>query len=267
MFSSKKLILLGAGFCAAFVCANLLLSALHNSGFSFHYISSWPINVFGPADATRHYRLLVSLALLAAFFIAQRFGAARDYRLPAVMVIGFALLVGSNLIQGFEPGFVDPITEDEFNDGYTPQYYHDAVEITDPVAFFQNYNAIQPTLHMHARTHPPGPLLLFYALIKCLRSPALMSLAIAAVAVALSAYFLYHLLLTELPAKVAGFTTFLFLLLPSVQIYYLVTIDALVAGLLLGVFYCFKRGTAASLVACAALLSAAFMLTFVSVWI
>ncbi|MDQ6862099.1 MAG: hypothetical protein M3032_13220, partial [Verrucomicrobiota bacterium] len=42
---------------------------------------------------------------------------------------------------------------------------------------------------------------------------------------------------------------------------------ALVAGLLLGVFYCFKRGTAASLVACAALLSAAFMLTFVSVWI
>ncbi|HEY0369346.1 MAG TPA: hypothetical protein VGC85_07095, partial [Chthoniobacterales bacterium] len=144
------------------------------------------------------------------------------------------------------------------------QYYHDAVAISDPVAFFKTYNAIQPTLHMHARTHPPGPLLLFYALIKTVRAPALMSLLIAALATSVSAFFFHKLLLTILPPRAAGLTTFLFLLLPSVQIYYLVTVDALIAALLLGVFCCFTR---AHLITSIALLTLAFMLTFLSAWI
>ncbi|MFL6529151.1 MAG: hypothetical protein ACJ8HU_11175 [Chthoniobacterales bacterium] len=267
MFSAKKLILFAAIFCAAFAAANLILFELHKLGLNFHYIPSWPINVFGPSEMTRHYRLLVSLALLAVFFVAQRLLAKVDYRLPLVIIAGFALIIGSNLIQGFEEGFADPITADEFNDEQTPQYYHDAVEITDAGEFFRNYNAIQRTLHMHARTHPPGPVLLIYALNRALKEPALISLAIAVLAVTTAAWFFYKLLVTELQPHLAGFMTSLFLLLPSVQIYYLATVDALVAALLLGVFYCFKRATALHLFAAAALLVTSFMLTFLAVWI
>lgn len=267
MFSAKKLLLVAAIFCAAFAAANLVLFELHKLGLKFHYIRSWPINVFGPSEMTRHYRLLVSLALLALFFVAQRLLARCDYRLPFVIISGLALIIGSNLIQGVEEGFADPITADEFNDEQTPQYYHDAVEITDAGEFFRNYNAIQPTLHMHARTHPPGPVLLIYALNRALKEPALISLAIAVAATTAAAWFFYNLLAAELPRDLAGFTTFLFLLLPSVQIYYLATIDALVAALLLGVFYCFKRETVLHLFASAALLTISFMLTFLTLWI
>ncbi|MFL6595349.1 MAG: hypothetical protein ACJ8HQ_07880, partial [Chthoniobacterales bacterium] len=133
--------------------------------------------------------------------------------------------------------------------------------------FFRNYNGVQPTLHMHARTHPPGPVLLIYALNKALKEPALISLLIAAVAVTSAAWFFYKLLVTEFQPHLARFMTSLFLLLPSVQIYYLATVDALVAALLLGVFYCFKRATALHLFAAAALLVTSFMLTFLAVWI
>jgi hypothetical protein len=267
LFSAKKLLLVAALFCAAFAIANLIVFELHQLGLHVHYIPSWPMNVFGPSEATRHYRLLVSLLVLAAFFIAQRLLAKCDYRLPFVIVTGFALIIGSNLIQGLEEGLADPVAADEFNDEATPQYYHDAVKITDPGAFFRNYTALQPTLYMHARTHPPGPVLLMYALNKGLREPALISLVIAAVAVTTAGCFFYKLLVAEVQPRLAGFMTFLFLLLPSVQIYYLATVDALVAALLLGVFYCFKRATALHLCAAATLLTISFMLTFLAVWI
>lgn len=267
MFSSRKLILLAAGFVAAFVAANVSLRLLHHAGLQFHFIPSWPINVFGPSEATRQHRIVVALLTLAAFFAARRLLDRCEYRLRVTITVAFVLLLGSTLMQGWGAGFIDPITRDEFNDEETPQYYHDAIEIRDARAFFSNYNALQPTLHMHARNHPPGPVLLIYALLKLLRQPVLISITIAAVAFVLSGFFFYKLLLLDLPTRMAGSMTFLFLLLPSVQIYYLVTIDALVAGLLLGVFYCFVRGEIAHLIACGALLVAALMLTLIAIWI
>ncbi len=267
MFSTRQVFFFTLVFCTAVLGANLALRGLLHLGLAFHFVPSWPINVFERAEVTRRYRLAVGVLLFCCFFFANRFLARRDYRFPLTLFVGFTLIIGSNLLQGWEHGFVDPITADEFRDEPAPQYYHDAINITDPVVFFRDYNELQPTLQMHARNHPPGAVLLIYTLLKLLKEPALISIALAALACALAGYFFYQLLRTELPASAAGFMTFLFLLLPSVQIYYLVTIDALVAALLLGVFLFFQRGGAVHLIASGALLAAALMLNLISIWI
>lgn len=267
MFSFKKAVVLIATFAAVFVGANAILGLLSARGFAFHYTPYWPVNVFDEAEQSWVYRLALGAALFAAFFVINRVLARKNYPLGFTILAGFALIVGSNLIQGWDTGFSGPIAEDEFLDEPAPQYYDDAIKITDPATFFTHYRDVQRGLGIHARTHPPGPVLLVYGLWKTLRDPALIAIAIAAMAVPLLAFFLYRLLLLQVPRATAGFATFLFLLLPAVQVYYLATVDAIIAGVLIGVFYCFVRGGAAHVAACIALLCVALLLTFVSVYI
>jgi hypothetical protein len=267
MFRLKQALILVAVFCGTFVAANTLLGLLAAHGFAFHYTPYWPINVFEEPETSRAYRIVLGAALFGAFIVSNRFLAQRDYPLRFVIIAGFALIVGSNLLQGWDGGFYRPIAEDEYLDEPAPQYYHDAIKITDAAEFFRRHNELQPTLLLHARTHPPGPVLLVYALWRALRDPALIAVAIAALAVPLGAFFLHRLLTGEMQRRTAGFVTFLFLLVPAVQIYYLATIDAIVAGLVLGVFCCFRRGGPVNLIASVALLTVSLLLTLLSLFV
>jgi hypothetical protein len=73
---------------------------------------------------------------------------------------------------------------------------------------------------------------------------------------------------SETTDSTTGYMAFLMVLLPAVQIYYLSTIDAVVAALLTGALYFFAFTRGAKAVAMStALLCASFLLTFVSMFI
>jgi len=78
-----------------------------------------------------------------------------------------------------------------------------------------------------------------------LPSTRAVSLVVGIGSLALSALLLYRLLATYYPRDVAQYTTYLFVLLPAVQIYYLTSLDALITVAALGAIYCFTRDSPA----------------------
>ncbi|WP_049902950.1 hypothetical protein [Halococcus agarilyticus] len=197
----------------------------------------WPISKF----AVRLGRLDVSrVAVLAALAIVV-FAVATAYLLWIdrtsvwpVAVAGAVLLVLTTLTQGQGAGLIRPID----NGG---SYYRAAVGVTDPVAFVTTFEANQLQLPLHARTHPPGAVLSFWVFDTLLPSTRAVSLVVGIGSLALSTLLLHRLLATYYPRDVAQYTTYLFVLLPAVQIYYLTTLDALITVAALGAIYCFTR--------------------------
>lgn len=229
--------------------------------FRFDYCPvTWPVTVFAPLLPRTPDLVtdtLVAITLLILFYFAAAFLVRHRFRLRYVVVVGIALVIGSNLIQGINQGLSDPVS------GSNNQYFHDAILISDASNFLKEFNERQRDLLIHSRTHPPGPVLTIYGLLKLLQRPSLVAIAIALVSVSLSLFFLSRLLRTELGSPTAGFATFLFVLIPAIQVYYLASIDALIASLLLGALYFFLLPRRAlSLAGTVVFLAAASFLTF-----
>jgi hypothetical protein len=113
------------------------------------------------------------------------------------------------------------------------EYWQDAQAIRGPLWFLRHFTEVQPFLLTHAKTHPPGPVLLYWGLGALLGGrPWLVSLGIAASALALSLWA-WARLLRRLFGKVEGAWLLLLVLLPGVQVYYLAVMDAVFAGVLL----------------------------------
>lgn len=134
--------------------------------------------------------------------------------------------------------------------------------------FFRRYNEIQPTLHRHAHTHPPGAVLTFYFLKKLFQDPAIIALFFMLVATIATVFFFHWLVWTEISGETVRYMAFLIVLLPAVQIYYLASLDALITPLLTGTLYlfCFGAGRKA-VVGATLMLTGSFLLTFVSLFI
>ena len=113
------------------------------------------------------------------------------------------------------------------------------------------------------RSHPPGAVLTIYFLNEVLGNPALISIAITAVSASLTVIFFRRLLSLEFSHDLSGYLAFLLLLLPSIQIYYAASLDALITGLMLGVISFFVASDSNwSLVVATALLLVVSFLTF-----
>ena len=196
----------------------------------------WPVSIF----VFRLGRLRVGwaipmlIAAIAVFAVTAWYLREDRTRLAPVIVAGFVLLVCSNLLHGFTHGFVVPLSTRE-------GYYQLATTITDPLAFVRTYEANQLSYVIHARTHPPGTVLTFTLLDWLVGSRAAVSAAIALISLPLSAALVYELVGTYYEKSVAQYTTRLFVVLPSIQIFYLATIDAVIATLLLASVYFFTR--------------------------
>lgn len=252
----------------------------------FHYVTiwtcrsipfdcpgSWPISIFKGMSLTAP-RLLTAIGILLLFGLLNFLLEKSDYRLAYVVIAGVLLVVGSNLIQGWQIGLYAPISGSAYTGELIPvasegqEFYHDVLRIKDPMQLLLHYNEENLKLNQHSHTHPPGAIFLFYALLKLLRHPGLVSLFIVIVSVIFSAFFLHRLLLTEVEPRTARFATFLFLLLPAIQVYYLATLDALIATVLLGVLYFFRVSDQRNyLLLAALLLIVSFTLTFLSLFI
>jgi hypothetical protein len=233
----------------------------------------WPVSIFEASFPTAFgyaWAGMIVVIFAAFLWVLER----KRFDLRLVCLAAVLLIAGTTLIQGLAAGFYAPVAGYRQNDIFIEyslegqEYFHDALTVTDPVDFFRRFNEIQPTLHNHGHTHPPGAILTYYFLTKLLRDPALMSLAIMIIAMLGTIYFFYKLCRTGLSESPARYMAFLLALLPAVQIYYLATLDAVVAALLTGVVYWFCFGTRRLHVAGAlALLTASFLLTFVSLFI
>lgn len=246
------------------VCRNLV---------SFDCPGTWPISIFKSVWPTPQ-RLLTAAGALFLFWILIRVLEKTEYRLTHIILAALLLICATNLIQGWQIGFFAPISGSAYTGTLMPvasegqEYYHDVLRIDDPQRLLFHYNEEQLKLNQHSYTHPPGAIFLFYFLLKLFRNPAVVSLVIAIIAISLSAFFIYGLLVSEVRPETARYCTLLYLLLPAIQIYYLATLDALIATVLLGFIYCFRRGEEPRfLILAAVFLIASFLLTFVSLFI
>ncbi|EMA47208.1 hypothetical protein [Halococcus saccharolyticus] len=239
LFSLREIIVAGWVTVASLIFFNVFVRFFYRTildndvGVPIH----WPISKFavrlGRLEASR-VAVLVVLAIVV-FTVATVYLRWFDRTsLWPVVVAGTVLLVLTTLTQGHQAGLIRPIA----NGG---SYYRAAVTITDPVAFVETFEANQLGLPLHARTHPPGAVLSFWILDTLLPSTRAVSLAVGIGSLALSALLLHRLLATYYPRDVAQYTTYLFVLLPAVQIYYLTTLDALITVAALGAIYCFTR--------------------------
>lgn len=273
LFAYRRLVFLSVSFFVLVgVLQRLTLLVCHHLA-AFDCPDSWPISIFGPVWPTLP-RLLTAVGALVLFWFLIRVLDKAEYRLSHVALVALLLIGATNLIQGWQVGFYAPTSGSAYSGTLVPiasegqEYYHDVLRIDDPRRLLFHYNEEQRKLNQHSFTHPPGAIFLFYFLLKLFGHPGIVSVAIAIFATFFSAFFLYRLLVTELRPETARYCTLLYLLIPAIQIYYLATLDALIATVLLGLIYSFRRAEEPKyLVLSALLLILSFLLTFVSLFI
>lgn len=238
-----------SGYYAVFFVLLLLLNVCYQylrQRFDLENVPSWPISVFIPAFPTK---LGVLIFILTTFiFIIAVWHISRHTRILEAIFIAFLLALGTNLFHGFRTGYVIPIEGGKKD--HSGQYILTANAIQQPWKFICDYEKNQPNFRSHSRTHPPGTTLLVYYLQRALGSPALISLTIALFSFAVSMGALYKILLRFQEPEQATFMAFLFGLLPSIQIYYLSSLDAVIASLMLLTLWCFLMKNQAVSILC-----------------
>jgi hypothetical protein len=172
---------------------------------------------------------LGALALAALFYVSWSRLALQGAGLVPLIVASLVLVLGSNLLQGFRYGLDYP-TASQGTGGI--EYYHDAILLKGGLWFLARFNEIQFELLEHARTHPPGPVLLYYVLYQTLRLPVLISIAMCALSLGLALPYLRRGLVLLLGSEPPG-ALLLYACMPAVMIYGIAVVDALIAALFL----------------------------------
>ncbi len=206
--------------------------------------SKWPLSLvetrlarkFPDAVHPGTVDLCIAVGILLLFFVFVRWLSRRTTQsMFLVMAAGFVFVLFTNLIHGPWYGLIYPHQGAPRSETGVLQYYHDAAKITSAGQFLREFEAMQPKLGCHGRTHPPGAVLFFYALIGSVGHGAAVSVVIAALSVGLSGIFFYRVLARDFDRDTCGYVTLLLLLMPAVAVYYCASLDGIVAGCCLGV--------------------------------
>lgn len=250
-FSFKNIFITSSAFIIVIISMHIVVKVFRRY-FKFSSAPFWPISNFIPQIPDLEH-LFAACAIFLIFYFFLKYLSRTHFKLAFLMLFGIFLVLGTNALQiqgfegktllqskGWDTGFVVPITGSSINGS---QYYHDAIKITDAFEFINTFEKNQPAYLVHARTHPPGATLTIYLLLKIFGDPALISIVIGIISVSLSTFFLYKILSIEFKEDISGYVTFLFVLIPGIQIFYVATIDALISTFLLGslYFYLSKR--------------------------
>jgi len=205
--------------------------------------------------------------ILFCFLLAIKYIYKEDSnpKLYIITILGLILIVGTNLIHGWQMGIAGAITQDITRGA---EIYNDAIKIKNVFEFISNYETIQPSLGVHSRTHPPGAVIFIYFLYLLFKDPGLIAIALCSISTILSSYFLNGIFKRYFDEKLSKFMTLLFLLLPAVQIYYLANIYAIVISLILGViFFYFHPNKKKGIIGASICLFLATFISFMSFFI
>lgn len=142
--------------------------------------------------------------------------------------MAFALVLLSNLFHGFQFGLDYPTAG--WGEGGS-EYWQDAQASQGPLWFLRHFHDLQPYLLVHAKTHPAGPVLLYWLLGAMLVKPWAVSCGIALLALGLGLWSLDRLLTRVFGARQPELLL-LWALLPGIQIYGLAVMDAVLAGVM-----------------------------------
>ncbi len=200
---------------------------------------AFPISIFfGP---TVHWFGLPYAALfLIVLILALRFRARLG--LFQVWVVGLLLIVLGNLTQGgIDAAFYRPFYASDM------QLYHDALTITEWRSWLGEFNANQPELLVHAKTHPPFAVLLHLFLLN-LGNQHLGFLAFPFTLFSSLCIVFVWLIMQSLglTRQQSSMLALLFSVIPAFNIYSVVSLDGVVATLstmfLYGMIRIIKRG-------------------------
>lgn len=212
---------------AVLVAALILLMGLNllliRMGVFTNTTTTYPISVFeGPRIIPSG--LPFTVLFVASIYLLWRLAPRMNG--PAAWGAGLILIVLGNLCQGgFEEGFLHPFVRGDL------QYFHDAVQITDPGQWLSSFHRTQSDLRVHTRTHPPFAVLVHYLLMGGLaRNVVQLSLSFTVLS-SLSVYSFYLLVreATQSPTR-AGRLAILYAMVPAVNIYSAACLDGLVAA-------------------------------------
>ena len=210
LFTFKQVFLLASGFVAAVIFSNIIVTRVicRVVEFSSHRDTDpcpffWPLSRF-QLRSPGWDQLLIAIALMALCYFALRQLPKIRYGLPYVVIIGIVLIFGTNLMQA--------LGGDE----------------------------LIPPLIRYGTTHPPAWGLVAFKLVTTI-GPDFTAVVVTILAATLSPMFFHGLISRDVGAAAANYMTFLFILLPPIQIYYLVHFDALFVSLLLGSLYFFRH--------------------------
>ncbi len=191
----------------------------------------WPL--WGTLVQVSSGELVIAISVFGLFalfaWIIFKKAAPRS-RFYLILFFGLVLMIGTNLIHGWETGIYEPI-------GGGSEIYYDAIQIDNLFDFIRNFVLLQPSLSLHAQTQPPGAVLFIYLFSLITEEPAFIAIMLATVATVGSAFFIRGIFKRWYGRDLPDYTVCLFLLLPAVQVYYLANIYAIVAMLILGVIY------------------------------
>ncbi|MFX1567536.1 MAG: hypothetical protein ACFFCV_04120 [Promethearchaeota archaeon] len=201
--------------------------------------------------------VLFAIIFLSFLIVIQYFFRSRPRNLNIYLVVlfGTLLIIFTNLISGWESGIVSTI-------GGNGEIYTDAIQIVNPISFIRDFEALQDSLSVHARTHPPGAVLIIYIFFLLFNSPGIIAIAICVVSAMFSTYFLHGIFKRLFEGEVPRYMIFVYLLLPAIQVYYLANIYAIVTTLIIGViyFYLYEKKVI-SIIGC---ILCAFLASFIS---
>lgn len=179
----------------------------------------FPISVIYPNQFLWSGFVFAFLFLMCGIFAFQY---SQKLNIYLLFTIAIALVVLGNLSQGnFDVAFLQPF----YLKGR--QYYADAVNITDGAVWLRDFTKNLEHFQLHTRTHPPFVTLLHFWI---LNVSNIETLAIVFFAIGCLSFPIFYQILVYLGFEESRrkWMLLLFAVIPSVNIYLLVSIDSLV---------------------------------------
>lgn len=188
------------------------------------------VGILYPFSVIYPNAFLFSGFLFAFLFLILGFYAVKNvasFNLIYLFIFCFLLILIGNLAQGnADIAFMQPF----YLKGR--QYYTDAIHIQNWQIWLRDFNNNLDSFQLHTKTHPPFATLLHYFILK-LFNGNILSLGIVFFLIAFSGVPVFYkcLKLLDFTKENAKKITLLFCVIPSVNIYSLVSIDGIILAL------------------------------------
>lgn len=214
-------------------------------GKNFHYMLVFDMR-FQPAN--QWHFIFRYISICTAIFMTISFLWQRNYlnKLKKTGFIAFLFIVIlifnvslASTRGGFWRAIPNSFSETSAERPVPAGYCRDIVKINDIKSFLHDYVSLMPQLSIHGCTHPPGPDIFMYAILKYLNWSALSASLIAIIISALSVIPLYLIFKLVLSEAASRFGVLIWAFTPSIVIYSATCMDGVFMFFSIWTFYFF----------------------------